>query len=155
MLSEIGGFDETFDSYLEDVDLGLRAQLAGWRCLYLPSAVVLHAGGGAGLPRQRYVRMMTANRAATILQNVPAALLWRHAATWIWGQWYFFVAYRRPGGSLLGYCDLARRLPRVIRQRRARQAGRRLAAADFGGLLARDLGEPPLRRLLRRRLGAA
>lgn len=46
----IGGFDERFGSYCEDVDLGWRAQLAGCRCLYVPAAVIYHrvsaTGGG-------------------------------------------------------------------------------------------------------------
>jgi hypothetical protein len=42
-----GGFDERFGTYLEDVDLGLRLQLAGWRCRWEPSAIARHAGGGS------------------------------------------------------------------------------------------------------------
>ena len=42
----VGGFDERLFSYLEDVDLGLRLRLAGWRCMYEP-AVAIHAGGGS------------------------------------------------------------------------------------------------------------
>jgi GT2 family glycosyltransferase len=42
MLSEIGLFDERFFMYNEDTDLGLRAQKAGWKCLYVPSAIVTH-----------------------------------------------------------------------------------------------------------------
>lgn len=42
----VDGFDETFFSYLEDVDLALRLRLVGWRCLYVP-AVARHAGGGS------------------------------------------------------------------------------------------------------------
>ncbi|MEA2481207.1 MAG: hypothetical protein QOJ07_3129, partial [Thermoleophilaceae bacterium] len=41
-----GGFDEDFFAYLEDVDLGLKLRLAGWRCRYEPRAVARHAGGG-------------------------------------------------------------------------------------------------------------
>ncbi len=41
-----GGFDERFFSYLEDVDLGLRLRLAGWRCAYEP-AVAMHASRGS------------------------------------------------------------------------------------------------------------
>jgi GT2 family glycosyltransferase len=39
----VGGFDERFFAYLEDVDLALRLRLAGWRCRYEPT-VALHAG---------------------------------------------------------------------------------------------------------------
>jgi GT2 family glycosyltransferase len=42
MLDEIGLFDEEFFAYADDVDLGLRARLAGWGCIYVPSARVYH-----------------------------------------------------------------------------------------------------------------
>ena len=42
----VGGFDRRLFAYLEDVDLGLRLRLAGWRCRYEP-VVALHAGGGS------------------------------------------------------------------------------------------------------------
>jgi GT2 family glycosyltransferase len=45
-VAAVGGFDERLFSYLEDVDLGLRLALAGWRCVYEP-AVAMHAGGGS------------------------------------------------------------------------------------------------------------
>ena len=43
MLADIGGFDEDLFAYCDDTDLGLRAQLAGWRCRSVPAAVVYHA----------------------------------------------------------------------------------------------------------------
>ncbi len=46
MLDEIGGFDEQFFVYSEDTELGLRGWLMGWRCLYIPTAVVYHAHSG-------------------------------------------------------------------------------------------------------------
>ena len=45
-LCEVGGFDERYFAYLEDVDLALRLRMAGWRCAYEP-AVALHAGEGS------------------------------------------------------------------------------------------------------------
>ena len=42
----VGGFDERMFAYIEDVDLGLRLRLAGWRCVYEP-AVALHARHGS------------------------------------------------------------------------------------------------------------
>jgi GT2 family glycosyltransferase len=42
MLDRIGGFDEDFFCYLEDLDLGVRAQLAGWKCWYVPTTRVRH-----------------------------------------------------------------------------------------------------------------
>ena len=42
LLEELGGFDGDFFLYCEDTDLGLRARWAGWKCLYVPGAVVEH-----------------------------------------------------------------------------------------------------------------
>jgi GT2 family glycosyltransferase len=42
MLEEIGLFDEDFFAYCEDTDLGLRARLAGWKCVLAPLAVIYH-----------------------------------------------------------------------------------------------------------------
>jgi len=42
MLDEIGLFDERFFMYNEDTDLGIRAQKAGYKCLYVPTAIVTH-----------------------------------------------------------------------------------------------------------------
>jgi GT2 family glycosyltransferase len=42
MLDRIGGFDEDFFCYFEDLDLGVRGQLAGWKCWYVPEALVRH-----------------------------------------------------------------------------------------------------------------
>lgn len=44
---EIGGFDERYFMYMEDVDLGDRLQKAGWLNVYVPSAEVLHHKGHA------------------------------------------------------------------------------------------------------------
>ncbi len=154
MLDVVGLFDETFESYLEDVDLGLRAQLAGYDCVYVPTARVLHHGGGSGLPRPRYVRLMTANRVATVLKNLPGSLLLRHFLSLAWGQAYFLVAYRRPLSSLAGYLDLVRRLPAILRERRRIQQKRQGSTARVARLLSSELGEPPLHRLLLRRLRA-
>jgi GT2 family glycosyltransferase len=76
MLEQIGLFDEDFFLYCEDTDLGLRARWAGWRCLYVPEAVVEHhyshsAGRASGL-KAYYVER---NRLFALAKNFPARLL--------------------------------------------------------------------------------
>jgi GT2 family glycosyltransferase len=44
VLLEVGGFDEDFFCYVEDVDLGFRLRLAGHKALSVPDAVVYHVG---------------------------------------------------------------------------------------------------------------
>jgi N-acetylglucosaminyl-diphospho-decaprenol L-rhamnosyltransferase len=44
---EVGGFDERYFMYMEDVDLGDRLGAAGWQNVYVPSAEILHDKGHA------------------------------------------------------------------------------------------------------------
>jgi N-acetylglucosaminyl-diphospho-decaprenol L-rhamnosyltransferase len=47
VLKEVGGFDERFFVYFEEVDLSLRAKRAGWSTFYLATAQCFHSGGGS------------------------------------------------------------------------------------------------------------
>ena len=113
-----GGFDADLFAYLEDVDLGLRGRLLGYRYLYLPKAKVLHKGHGAGLPHSRYVEMITRNRLMLFAKNMPARLLLRHAAKLLYGQIYFLTAYARPWSSIKGYMSFLVGLPGIMTKRR-------------------------------------
>jgi GT2 family glycosyltransferase len=75
MLDQIGLLDDDYFFLLEDVDLGWRAQLAGWRCLYTPHAVVYHhlSATGGGVTASYYDGR---NRILLLMKNLPAAL-WR------------------------------------------------------------------------------
>lgn len=46
LFDSLGGFDERFFVYLEDLDFSCRARQAGWRSVYLADAQAFHAGGG-------------------------------------------------------------------------------------------------------------
>ena len=70
MLKEIGVFDADFFMYCEDTDLGARAQKAGWKCLYVPTAKVEHlysqSLGAYSLKKLFYVER---NRVYLMLKN--------------------------------------------------------------------------------------
>jgi GT2 family glycosyltransferase len=79
MLDDIGGFDESFFAYLEDVDVAWRARMKGWRCLYVPSAVVFHhhsATLGHGSERKYY--LVGRNRVRLLAKNASSAQLRRY-----------------------------------------------------------------------------
>jgi GT2 family glycosyltransferase len=116
-----GGFDERFFSYLEDVDLGLRLGLAGWRCAYEP-AVAVHAGEGSSWQLAAPVHYwVERNTLLLVLKAFPL-------------RWLPLVAYRQ-----LGWAWHAARERRL----RAHLAGA-LAALPLAPAMVRD------RRRLRR-----
>lgn len=80
MLDDVGGFDEDFESYLEDVDLSLRANLWGYRCLYVPAALVFHRGGRTtgGRRDPETVRRIARNTVGLVLKDYPRGVLRRH-----------------------------------------------------------------------------
>ena len=77
MLDEIGGFDEDFFAYADDAELGLRAQIAGWKCVYIPNAVVRHRRGATlGLRSSRRLELIERNRVLLAVKLFPWSLLW-------------------------------------------------------------------------------
>ena len=75
--AQIGGLDEGFGPvYFEDVDLCLRARAAGWRVVYTPASVLIHAehSTGAALDYDSMARFHT-NRLRLVLKHWPAARL--------------------------------------------------------------------------------
>jgi GT2 family glycosyltransferase len=154
-LEAMGGFDEAFFAYLEDVDLGLRGRLCGFRFVLEPAAQVLHEGYGSGIPRSSYVRLVTRNRLMLFAKSVPPALLLRNLGRLAYGQLYFLLAYRRPFPSLAGYAGFLRVLPHVLRERRTLKSRTRISPAELQRLLDVDTDEPPrLGDLLTRPLGS-
>ncbi len=76
LFREMGGFDERFFCYCEDVDLGFRLQLAGHDCLFVADATVQHAGSGISGRRSDFSTYHgTRNRIWTYFKNMPLAVL--------------------------------------------------------------------------------
>lgn len=76
LFRQMGGFDERYFCYCEDVDLGFRLQLAGYDCLFVPGAVVRHAGSGiTGRASAFATYHGTRNRVWTYFKNMPLPLL--------------------------------------------------------------------------------
>ena len=80
MLDEIGFLDDDFFLYDEDTDLNFRAQLAGWKCVYVPGAVVHHVSNAtAGRLSDTHVYYHTRNLEFVWLKNMPLGLMVRFA----------------------------------------------------------------------------
>lgn len=76
---EVGGFDERYFCYFEDVDLGFRLRLRGHSCLYVPTAIVDHVSSAfSGYRSDFAVYHGERNMVWTFLKDMPAPLLWRY-----------------------------------------------------------------------------
>ncbi len=84
MLDHIGGFDEDFFAYADDAELGLRARIAGWKCLYMPGARVRHHRGATlGLRSERRLVLIERNRVLLAAKLFPWSLLWLNGAYYL------------------------------------------------------------------------
>ena len=154
MLDEIGLFDEDFFLYCEDTDLGLRARWAGWRCLYVPDAVVehhySHSAGRASPLKAYYVER---NRLFVLVKDFPARMMavapLVSAARYLWHVVYGLMGrgsaarFRREGNSSLRMLGCVARahgallvsLPRLWRRRREIRRRARVTPAVYRRML--------------------
>ena len=135
MLEEIGFLDNDFFLYGEDVDLSFRAQIAGWKCVYVPTAIVYHKlNATARKLSDVHVYYHTRNLEFVWVKNMPTKLMIRYVHHKILqefgafcylclrhGKWRPFFRAKR---------DALKMLPLAIRKRRQIQ-GRRRVSNDY------------------------
>jgi GT2 family glycosyltransferase len=155
MLDRVGGFDEDFFAYGDDAELGLRARIAGWNCLYVPDAVVRHHRGSTlGITSSRRLELIERNRVLLAAKLFPWSLLWLNgpyymariaagllAAVRGKGEIEKFRGWREKRRAVLALLkgDLAalRLLPRMLRKRREMARIRRLHPREVRALILR------------------
>lgn len=95
---EVAGFDEDFYAYHEDVDLGFRLRLRGWRCMHIPSAVVYHHGAAStGKGSDFVVYHGHRNLVWSYAKNMPLTLLLLFLPLHIAMNMYFLVFFSLKG----------------------------------------------------------
>ncbi|MGD8397926.1 MAG: glycosyltransferase family 2 protein [Anaerolineae bacterium] len=142
MLDEIGGFDEAFFMYCEDVDLNWRAQLAGWRCWYAPDAIVYHklSATGGGPVASYYTGR---NTLWVIAKDYPGSLLRKYRSHIVRAQWAVACDALRAWRGAAARARLRGQLaglggwPRMMDKRRRIQSARRVDDTYIGSLLRR------------------
>ena len=101
LFEKLGGFDETYFCYLEDVDLGLRMQAIGSGCIQLRNAKVLHIGGASKKPLSDFALMQsTKNAPRLIIKNAPTLLLPIMLSLYIVSQVWFKLRSKKSPKSL-------------------------------------------------------
>jgi GT2 family glycosyltransferase len=153
MLDRIGCFDEDFFAYADDAELGLRARIAGWRCLYIPTAVVRHHRGATlGVRSMRRLELIERNRILLAAKLFPWSLLWLNGGFYLARIMAGLRASlagkgevgRHPGlrGKILvamalikGDLSALRLLPRMFRKRHKLSQIRKLSPSQVRALL--------------------
>ena len=130
---DVGGFDEDFFAYLEDIDWSLRAQLRGYSSQYVPTAVAYHMRGATtGGARNRYRVMQRRNQVWLVVKDYPLGAVLRRAPAIALLNAGLAIQDAREGGlgsTLRGWWAALAGLPRMLRKRRAVQRGRRVGLA--------------------------
>jgi GT2 family glycosyltransferase len=153
MLEQIGGFDEDFFAYGDDAELGLRARIAGWRCIYSPAAVVRHHRSATlGKDSTRRLELIERNRLLLAVKLFPLSLLCLNPLFFAARLAFGLVAAHRGVGDTAHFPGLAgkwriacavwrgqmealRLVPRVWRKRAAIDPIRRLSAGQVRHLI--------------------
>jgi GT2 family glycosyltransferase len=153
MLDEIGGFDEDFFAYGDDAELGLRARIAGWKCIYTPQAVVRHHRGSTlGKDSVRRLELIERNRLLLAVKLFPWSLLLLNplffmarlsagalAACRGAGDTAYFPGlagkWRLVRGLAVGQLQALRLMPRMLRKRAGIRLIRRLSPGDVRRLI--------------------
>ena len=153
MLDCIGGFDEDFFAYGDDAELGLRARIAGWKCIYTPEAVVRHHRGSTlGKDSAWRLELIERNRLLLALKLFPWSLLCLNPFYFTARVVAGFAAARRREGDTVHFPGLRGKLrmakalvkgdlgalkllPRMLRKRTAIRRLRRLSPGDVRRLI--------------------
>jgi len=110
VLEKIGLFDEKHFAYLEDLDLGFRANIYGYRNLYEPKARVVHYGSASTGSRYNAwkTKRAAANSVYVIAKNLPLFFKVLHFPFLLAGygiKFLFFVRKKMGRQYLLGVCE--------------------------------------------------
>ncbi len=140
----VGGFDEDYFSYSEDVDLGFRLRLNGYKCLYVPDAVVHHVGSAStgGQDSDFAVYHGHRNLVWTFFKNMPMVLLLIclpfHVALNLVSLVYFSLKGRT---SIIFKAkgDALRALPDILKKRKLSLQDRKLSILDLWRFLEKGL----------------
>lgn len=155
MLAEVGLFDQDFFAYYEDVDLSFRAQLAGWKVRYVPSAMVRHRIGATSGRLKGFATYQTLkNQPLVLYKNLPTSLWWRVGWRFMLAHTLFFLRAVSRGDGWSALKGDWRGTMLILKKhfvRRRLQSTRKVSDDYIAGRLVHDL--PPNARSLRRLRG--
>ncbi|HNX10815.1 MAG TPA: glycosyltransferase family 2 protein [bacterium] len=143
LLEELGGFDEDFFAYLEDVDLSLRAQALGYECWYLPEAIVYHVDGGTSQKFKNFsFFLVTRNSLYTVLKNFPTGLLITSLPFLLLSQGRNIIngfRFHCLKSVIRVYLDLGKNFRKLYRKRRQIQKNRKVSCRYMRKIISKKM----------------
>jgi GT2 family glycosyltransferase len=141
---EVGGFDDSFFCYMEDVDIAFRLRLAGAECVYVADALAWHRGSyTTGGERSAFsVYHGHRNMVWTFVKNMPGFLFWALLPVHVAGA-FLAMALLAARGQLKLFLQAKRDaligLPRAWRARRVVQALRKVRVREVWHVLDKSV----------------
>ena len=99
VFNDMGYFDENFFAYMEDVDIGYRARIYGYKSLYCPQAIVYHVGSGTSGSKYNAfkIRLAARNNVYVPYKNMPWPQLAVNMVFLIMGYFIKYLFFLRKG----------------------------------------------------------
>lgn len=139
-IEEVGGLDEDYFCYVEDVDLGFRLRLAGYSARYVPEAVALHCGSATtGGQRSDFsVYHGHRNLVWTYVKNMPGPLFWAFLPGHVLLNLATIISFSLGGRGrviIKSKLDAVKGLPGMWKKRKAIQQRRVATVRDIWSIL--------------------
>ena len=143
-LCDVGGFDEDYFCYVEDVDLGFRLRLAGYRCLYVSSSVAHHVGSGTtgGQLSEFVLYHGNRNLVWTFVKGMPGILFWVFLPLHVLLNLVIIFSFTLKGRRaviLRAKRDALLGLPKMWRKRRDIQKNRKVPVGEIWRVLSKRM----------------
>lgn len=143
MLKEIGLFDEDFFAYYEDIDISFRAQLAGWKVKYVPSAIVYHKIGATSQKIKGFTTTMSMKNLPWLtIKNVPSKYLRKVLPRLYLAMFFFWLRAITRGQGMYatkGLLISIIKLPKKLLERHKIQSSRKVSDEYIWNIIVHDL----------------
>jgi hypothetical protein len=146
MFKDIGFFDENFFASFEDVDFSFRAQLAGYKALYVPKSIAYHMVG-ATIKRKKYLPTYFNNRNKIIFfwKDMPTEIIKKHFWKILYSKsslffkrvifnFYKLRTFYFLSGTFAAYVNL----PYILRERKRIQSSKRVSIDYLCSIMDKD-----------------
>jgi len=148
LIDDIGFLDDDFFLIHEDTDLNFRAQLAGWKCLFVPSAVVYHkVRSSIGIMSDLAVYYSVRNARFVWVKNMPIGLMFKYLPHQIIQEIgaiiFFVIKHRKINAYLRATWDSIIMFPLIFKKRRFVMQKKRISNCQLETILT-QLFQPKL-----------